>query len=170
MTTDISGELTHHRRPDTARAYALERLTESGEVERVRKVHAEYYRDLFERAETEWGTRPAAECLAEYERQINNLRAALGWAVSPDGDASTGIALATAAVPLWMHLSLIAECCSRVEQALAALGAEPSRNAPCGMKLYAALATSLIYTGGTRTELEAAWGILWLRLSRCVGN
>ena len=56
-----------------------------------------------------------------------------------------------------MHLSLMDECRSRVEQALAVLGAEPNRNASRGMKLYAALATSLIYTGGTPAELEAAW-------------
>ena len=56
-----------------------------------------------------------------------------------------------------MHLSLMDECRSRVEQALAVLGAEPNRNAPRGMKLYAAPATSLIYTGGTPSELEAAW-------------
>jgi predicted ATPase len=157
VTTDISGELTYHRLLDTTRAYALERLTESGEVERVRGLHAEYYRDLFERAETEWETRSAGEWLTEYGRQIDNLRAALDWAFSPGGDVSTGIALATAAIPLWMNLSLMDECRSRVERALAVLGGKPSRDAPCGMKLYTALATSLIYTGGTSTELEAAW-------------
>jgi hypothetical protein len=95
--------------------------------------------------------------LADYARQIDNLRAALDWASSPAGDAILGVSLAAAAVPLWMHLSLMNECRSRVDQALAILGAEPSRDATRGMKLYAALATSLIYTGGTLTELEAAW-------------
>jgi predicted ATPase/DNA-binding winged helix-turn-helix (wHTH) protein len=157
VTTDISGELTYHRMLDTTRAYALEKLSESSEVERVRRLQAEYFRDLFERAETEWETRPATEWLGDYAPQIDNLRAALDWAFSPDGDASTGIALTTAAVPLWMHLSLMAECRSRVEQALAVLKVELDRDAPRGMKLYAALATSLIYTGGSSTELEAAW-------------
>ena len=46
------------------RAYALEKLSESGEIEQVRALHAAYYRDLFERAETEWETRPTAEWLA----------------------------------------------------------------------------------------------------------
>jgi predicted ATPase len=40
------------------RAYALGKLSESGVIERVRALHAQYYRDLFERAEAEWEARP----------------------------------------------------------------------------------------------------------------
>jgi predicted ATPase len=47
------------------------------------------------------------------------LRAGLDWALSPRGDASIGIPLATAAVPLWIDLSLLDECRGRAEQALA---------------------------------------------------
>jgi predicted ATPase len=82
------------------RAYGLEKLTESSEFEIAARRHAEYFRNLFERAETEWERRPAAEWLAEYGRQIDNLRAALDWAFSPSGDASIGVALTAAAVPL----------------------------------------------------------------------
>jgi predicted ATPase len=82
VTTDISGELTYHRMLDTTRTYALEKLSESSEVERVRRLQAEYFRDLFERAETEWETRPATEWLGDYAPQIDNLRAALDWAFS----------------------------------------------------------------------------------------
>jgi predicted ATPase len=72
IVTDIGGEVTFHRLLDTMRAYALEILSESGEIERVRSPHAEYYRHLFERAETECETRPTAEWLADYGRQIDN--------------------------------------------------------------------------------------------------
>src|SRR6266571_5818092 len=73
---------------ETTRAYALERLVESGEWETVAHRHAEYYRDLFERAETEWETRPTSEWLADYRREIDNMRTALDWAVSAIGDAA----------------------------------------------------------------------------------
>ena len=43
---------------DMRRAYALGKLSESGVIERVRALHAQYYRDLFERAEAEWEARP----------------------------------------------------------------------------------------------------------------
>jgi predicted ATPase/DNA-binding winged helix-turn-helix (wHTH) protein len=155
LAVTVDGTTARYRLLDTTRAYALEKLVESGELQTVARRHAEFYRKIFERAEAEWETQPTAEWLAHYRWRINNLRAALDWAFSPDGDTSTGMALTTAAVPLWIHLSLMDECRSRVEQAL--LSAEPSRDAPRGMKLYTALATSLTYTGGTASELEAAW-------------
>src|SRR6202040_2572985 len=148
ISTDISSDVTYHRLLDTTRAYALEKLSESGEIARVRALHAEYYRDLFERAETEWEVRPAAEWLGDYGRQIDNLRVALDWSFSPGGDASIGVALTAAAVPLWMHLSLMEECRGRVERALAAIAAGAGRDARREMQLHAALATSLMYTRG----------------------
>jgi predicted ATPase/DNA-binding winged helix-turn-helix (wHTH) protein len=157
VAAEVDASVTHYRLLDTMRAYVLEKLDESGEREPLARRHAEYYRDVFERAEAEWEARPTAEWLAEYGWRINNLRAALDWAFSLGGDASIGVALATAAVPLWMSLSLMHECRSRVKQALAVLGAEASRDAPRRMKLYAALATSLNYTRGQAPETVEAW-------------
>jgi predicted ATPase/DNA-binding winged helix-turn-helix (wHTH) protein len=156
IAPDIGGKVTYHRLLDTMRAYALEKLSESGEIERVRALHAEYYRDLFERAETEWETRPTAESLGDCGRQIDNLRAALDWAFSPGGDASIGVALTAAAVPLWMHSSLMEECRVRFERALAAIAAGAGRDARREMQLHAALATSLMYTRGAVSEIGEA--------------
>jgi predicted ATPase/DNA-binding winged helix-turn-helix (wHTH) protein len=156
ISTDISSDVTYHRLLDTTQAYALEKLSESGEIERVGALHAEYYRDLFERAETEWETRPTAEWLGDYGRQIDNLRAALDLAFSPGGDASIGVALTAAAVPLWMHLSLMEECRGRVERALAAIAADANRDARREMKLCAALGLSLLQTKGPMS-IAAAW-------------
>jgi predicted ATPase/DNA-binding winged helix-turn-helix (wHTH) protein len=169
ISTDISSDVTFHRLLDTTRAYALEKPSESGETERVRALHAEYYRDLFERAETEWETRPTAEWLSDYGRQIDNLRAALDWAFSPGGDASIGVALTTAAVPLWMHLSLMEECRGRVERALAAIAAGAGRDARREMQLHAALATSLIDTRGAVSEIGEA-GTKAFEIAESLGN
>jgi predicted ATPase len=157
VATDIGREPTFHRLLDTTRAYAFEKLGESGELEAVARRHAEYYRDVFERAETEAETRPRTEWLADYGRRIDNLRAALDWAFSPRGDASIGVALTVAAVPLWMQLSLPAECRGRVEWALAVLRAGPNHDPRREMKLYAALGASLIYTTGNVPEIGTAW-------------
>jgi predicted ATPase/DNA-binding winged helix-turn-helix (wHTH) protein len=157
VTAIVSTITRRYRVLDTTRAYAAEKLTESGEREMLARRHAEYYRDLFERAEAGWETRPAAEWLAEYGWEIDNLRGALDWTFSPTGEASIGVVLTAAAVPLWTSLSLMDECRSRVEQALAALTAGARCDTRCEMKLYAALATSLIYAGGYGPEQEAAW-------------
>jgi hypothetical protein len=121
--TEVDGTVVRYRLLDTTRAYALEKLSESGERDRLARRHAEFYRDLFERAETEWETRPTAEWLADYGWRLDHLRGALHWAFSPNDDPTIGVALTAAAVPLWMHLSLLDECRSRVEQALSALEA-----------------------------------------------
>jgi predicted ATPase/DNA-binding winged helix-turn-helix (wHTH) protein len=157
VVTEIDGTVARYRLLDTTRAYALEKLDESGEGEAVARRHAEYGRDLFERAETEAERRPRAEWLADYGRWIDNMRAALDWAFSPAGDASISLALTAAAVPLWMHLSLLDECRTRVERALATIKGEERTDSRREMKLHTALGASLLYTRGAVPESGAAW-------------
>jgi predicted ATPase/DNA-binding winged helix-turn-helix (wHTH) protein len=157
VVVDVSGAKPRFRLLDTTRAFAIEKLDESGERERIVRRHAKYYRDLFARAEAEVLARRKMEWLADYAREVDNLRSALDWSFSPDGgDISVGIALTAAAVPLWVYLSLIEECRRRVERALAAL-ATAIADARLEMKLQAALATSLGQAGGAGTKTESAW-------------
>jgi predicted ATPase/DNA-binding winged helix-turn-helix (wHTH) protein len=153
-----------YRLLDTTRAYALEKLDESGEREWLARRHAEYYRDLFERAEAELELTPRTEWLADYGWQIDNVRAALDWAYSPNGDASLGAALIAATVPLWMCLSLLEECRGRVEQALAALAAGADRDARREMRLQAALGASLTFNRSTIPEIVAEIGAAWTKV------
>jgi predicted ATPase/DNA-binding winged helix-turn-helix (wHTH) protein len=148
VVADVSGTQPRFRLLDTTRAYAIEKLDVSDERERLAHRHAEYYRNLFERADSEAAMRSADEWLADYAREIDNLRAALDWAFSPGGDGSIGVALTTAAVALWMRLSLPEECRGRAERAPAALGAGASRDASHEMKLHTAVGASLIYSRG----------------------
>lgn len=158
VVAEVERQVAHCRLLDTTRAYALEKLRESDEFEVVARRHAEYYRDLFERAETESQKRQAAEWLADYEHHIDDVRAALDWAFSPNADAAVGITLTAAAAPLWMHLSLVEEGRGRVEKALAVLGTEANPDARREMKLQFALGTWLVNTRGTVTpDLTAAW-------------
>ena len=99
VVADVSGAKPRFRLLDTTRAYAIEKLDASGERERIARRHAEYYRDLFERAEREVPARPTGEWLADYAGEIDNLRAALDWAFSPSGDVSIGVALTAARGP-----------------------------------------------------------------------
>jgi len=121
VTAEVEGPVARYRLLDTTRSYAREKLEENGERDQQARRHAEYYRNLFEQAEAEWERRPTTESLPDYGRQIDDVRVALDWALSPDGDASVGVVLTAASVPLWMHLSLIQECQGRIERAFAAL-------------------------------------------------
>jgi predicted ATPase/DNA-binding winged helix-turn-helix (wHTH) protein len=157
VAAEVDGRVARYRLLDTTRAYAIEKLGESGERQRLARRHAEYYRDFFERAEAEWETRPTAESGAVYGPQIDNLRAALDWAFSPHGDPAIGVALTAAAVPLWTHLSLLDECRRRVERALATIKGEEKADARRKMKLHAALGAALTYTRGRVPAAGAAW-------------
>ena len=142
VVADVGGTEPRFRLLDTTRAYAIEKLDGSGEREQLVRRHAEYYRNLFERAEGEARARSTGEWLADYAREITNLRAALDWAFSSGGDGSIGVALAAAAVPVWLRLSLLNECRSRARQALGALETGATRDPRTEMRLYAALGSS----------------------------
>src|SRR5262249_200241 len=144
VSADIGGDIVRYRLLDTTRAYALEKLVASGEYEAFARRHAEYYRNLFERADAETKTRSTAEWLALYGWRIANVRAALDWSFSPSGDASIGVALTAASVPLWSLQSLTVECRGLVERALASSGAGSRVDPRHQMRLYAALGWSLI--------------------------
>ena len=154
---DLTEAMGVYRLLDTTRAYALGKLAESRELEQVARRHAEYYRDIFAQAEAEWEIRPRAEWLAVYGRQIDNVRAALDWAYSQNGDAAIGVALTVAAVPLWFQLSLIEECRGRVEQGLSHLRAGAVQDQHQVMQLFAALGGVLMNTTGAGPEMNAAW-------------
>jgi predicted ATPase/DNA-binding winged helix-turn-helix (wHTH) protein len=124
VTAELGAHVTRYRLLDMTRAYALERLGESGERETLARRHAEYYRDIFERAEAEWNTRPAAEWLADYGPRIDNLRVALDWAFSPAGDQAIGVALAAVTGSIWIQMGLLTECCGWTGAALAVVPPE----------------------------------------------
>jgi predicted ATPase/DNA-binding winged helix-turn-helix (wHTH) protein len=142
VAVDVSDAGPRFRLLDTTRAFAIAKLDESGARERMAHGHAQYYRTLFARAESEVTGRNTAEWLAEYAREIDNVRAALDWAFSPSGDASICVALTADAVPLWMRLALLEECRDRAKQALGALGIEGTHSRE-EMRLHAALGASI---------------------------
>jgi predicted ATPase/DNA-binding winged helix-turn-helix (wHTH) protein len=157
VLADVSGAAVQYRLLDTTRTYALQKLAESGELEALLRLHAEHHRDLFKQAEAEWEARATAEWQADYGHKIDEVRSALNWTYSASGDASIGVALTVAAIPLWMHLSLMDECCACVELALASDSTERVRDDYDEMKLYAALGAALLYARGPLPETDVAW-------------
>jgi predicted ATPase len=107
----------------------MQKLTESGEFEDYMRRHAEHHREsVSSRAEAEWETRPTPNGCESMAEESTDIRSALKWAFSPSGDASIGVALTVASIPLWMQLSLMDECRECVERALASHIAEPNRS------------------------------------------
>jgi len=110
-------------------------------------------------AETKPRQRGASEVLAtvsaKYAELMGNVRAALEWSFSPAGDRDVGVAVAAAAAPCMLELSLLTECRAWMERAIAALDAN-TRGTRREMEVQAALALSLMFTQGNSEESLAA--------------
>jgi predicted ATPase/DNA-binding winged helix-turn-helix (wHTH) protein len=158
VSCKVDGRTAFYRLLDTTRAYALAKLEEAGERDRLARLHAEHCRDLLEGAEAAWHSRPVAEWLDVHRHLIDNVRAALDWSFSATGDQACGAALTVAAIPLWFALSLVSEGGERIGRALAAPPA--GRDADCEMRLHAARAWSLMQTRGAVRDAESAWGLV----------
>jgi predicted ATPase/DNA-binding winged helix-turn-helix (wHTH) protein len=152
ITADPGDSTIRYRLLETTRAYALEKLAESGEFHATSRRHAEYYRNLLEAAQDETATKNWSTV---YGPEIDNLRGALGWAFAPGGDASVGVALAAVAEPLWLEMSLVSECQGWAEKAVANLGTA-ERGTRREMVLQAALGIALMFTHGMTDESHAA--------------
>ncbi len=159
VVADVRGDTSHYRLLHTTRVYALEKLQNSGEHREAARRHAEFYREFFVSSEAETETKPQRQWLAIYGRHIDDVRASLDWAFSPEGDDQIGIALTAAAVSLWVQLSLLGECRERVERALSRLSGDEPGAARLRMQLSAALGWSLMYGVGRAREAGPAWAV-----------
>jgi predicted ATPase/DNA-binding winged helix-turn-helix (wHTH) protein len=131
---------------ETIRAYALEKLVEAGEADRAIRRSAEYLRDLFRPTAAASQGRKHPERNHSH-REIDNVRAAIDWALSPSGDLAIGLELTANSAPLWFQLSLMTEFRERVEDALKLLLAMPETNDELEMRLQIAHGYGFWYTG-----------------------
>ncbi len=119
VTVAVGGGGLRYRLLQTTRAYALEKLDEAGETAATRRRHAEHYRRLFTDVyETSFRMSDTA-WREHYTPELENVRAALGWAFG-EGDAAVGIGLtAPAAHLLQANLAERGEARGWIETALA---------------------------------------------------
>jgi predicted ATPase len=120
-------------------------------------------------------------------REIDNIRAALDWAFSADGDMAIGAVLTAACGPVWLHISLVAECRDRTARALRCFKPQSDIDFRVRMELAMALGLALSYATGsvgrawlalsealdiaeklndTEMQLRALWGMWSYRLNR----
>ena len=115
VVADTKDAGPRYRLLETTRAYALEKLGEAGEADAIRRRHAQYFRDRFERAYYDWLRMPDADWHAIYLPELDNVRAALDWALGAGGEPAIGIGLAAGSGPMWAMLSLFGEGVQRLK-------------------------------------------------------
>lgn len=153
VTVSADDTATRYRLLDTTRAYAAGKLAEIGEVEAIRRRHAIYYRELFERNDTNFLA--STDDPGFRSELLGNARVALEWSFSSRDDVGIGTSLAAVAAPFLSELSLLTECYRLTGRALAALS-DADRGTRREMELQASLGSSLMLTEGNREEARIA--------------
>jgi len=101
-------EPPRYRLLESTRAYAIEASKQAGEAQVLARRHAEVIGQLFGQADEErfgeQGRLDMTAWQARLQPELDNLRAALAWALGAAGDASLAVALAAASAPLLGHI------------------------------------------------------------------
>jgi predicted ATPase/DNA-binding winged helix-turn-helix (wHTH) protein len=161
----IGDRVMRYRLLETTRAYAFEKLEQSGELGATAQRHARYFSLLLDSGSS-GGIDPhhddRALALGEH---LGNVRAALDWCFG-DRDAGAprsgavrnahlGIDLAAAAAPVLLQLLLLTECHKWSTKALSLLD-EPARGSRKEMVLQETLAIASMWTRGNGRDVRAA--------------
>jgi non-specific serine/threonine protein kinase len=121
VTAREEGGEARYRLLETVRQYAMEKLSESGKAERFRERHAEYYLALAEEAEPELKGERQLAWLERFEREHDNLRAAISWSLHRS-NLQDAARLGWALWLFWWIHGHFAEGRRSMEQALSAEG------------------------------------------------
>jgi predicted ATPase/DNA-binding SARP family transcriptional activator len=142
VVAETVGGRTRYRLLETVRHYAAGRLAETGDAGAARRRHAGAFLKLAEREKD----------LAVLAREHDNFRAALGWALSEDGE--TGPRLARALGGFWLARGFLQEGQDWLERALATAPADPRLRAD----LLRLLGMTLYHTDPERAEATLSEG------------
>ncbi len=137
-----------YRLLDPTLAYAADKLAQHADANEVARRHALHF--------TAWCAVAAPGfghgLFATTEPQMGNIRSALEWSFSADGDSEIGIRLAASAAPLFFALSSLIECRRWCEAGLAALPATQLGD-QVKLNLQATLAAVAMFTLGNGAEI-----------------
>ena len=162
---EISPERGRYRMLEPLRQYAQARLADCGEAATTAERHARHYFALIEKAEPLFCQAGSMHGLKRIRTENENLRAALQWAFSPDGDSQLGGRMAALLWHPWDLAGARAEGLHWIDAGLEVTGAsEPGRR----MQLLAAATLLRLGLG----EIDIAHGLAaeQLGLARAHGH
>jgi predicted ATPase/DNA-binding NarL/FixJ family response regulator len=114
---------------ETIREYGLEQLAVSGELEALRRYHADYYLTLAEEGNRKLQGGEQGVWMPRMAREQSNWRTALAWSQSA-GDIEQALRLTGALWYFWLHYGCLNEGRHYLEDVLAqsgGLGSQPAR-------------------------------------------
>ena len=100
-SAETGGEKTRYRMLETVRGYSRDRLMQSGDAERVRDLHLDYFLRFAEEAEPVIQRGSDRRVWGRLEAEHDNLRGALDWSRG-SGKTEKGLRLAGAIYQFWL--------------------------------------------------------------------
>jgi predicted ATPase len=149
----IDATPVHYRLLDMTHAYVLGKPIDKDVVASIARRHAAYFLQFLERAASsdsaeDDGSTPLRQCLG-------NVRAALEWCFSADGDHALGVDLAAASSRYFLEMSLLTECHRWADRAILANTGTPI-SARRELALQYSIGISLMFTRGNTEEVATA--------------
>lgn len=146
------GPSNHYRLLQSMRDYALALVRATDEFARLADGHLRYFRELAEHAEAEYEATINRAGSAELSSQLEDVRAALAWALE-GGDVLAGAALVAATARMWHRLGRSGEGLALLERFLPQAPADDARLLS---RLWNATALLAVYASTTARAFEAA--------------
>ncbi|HZN78415.1 MAG TPA: protein kinase [Mycobacterium sp.] len=123
MRTETKG-VVRFRILETLRAYGRERIQQTGTYTELRRRHRDWYRRLLLDAEAEWFSSQQVHWIQRIEREMPNLREALEFSLSDNGETALGIVAGLQ--PIWISRGMLSEGRRWLDPALGGIPPEPT--------------------------------------------
>lgn len=156
----VVGSASAHGTPrftmlESLRSFALERLAEAGETVSTRNRHLQAAMAVWTQSNAQVLQTPLLAWQAQYQPEIDNLRAALQWAQREGGPAEDALRLVVQARMFWHCAGLVGEGRAHCEAVRAQAGLSTEASLRGGFALAVAL---LALYGNAYAPAEAALG------------
>jgi predicted ATPase/DNA-binding winged helix-turn-helix (wHTH) protein len=155
LVTSDGGSAARYRLPETTRAYAWQKLSESAEDQKIARRHCEQLTEALEKFGAQIWARPSPDSIDFFASNLSNLRAALDWCFSDHGGNALGARLSGASASLFFQAGLLPECVTWTERAVGVL--DPTgAGTRLELELLACFSQSLMATRGNIPPAQAA--------------
>jgi len=149
------GAVTRYRLLDTTRAYAMQKLADSGEATSISSRHARYVQHALETTVADAGGGDQASRSRARTVLFSDARAALKWAFANDEGAGLRVPLAGACARLFVELNLLDEGRLWSSRALTMLD-DSTRGSAWELELQATLGHAFMFTERNSDQAETA--------------
>ncbi|MFT7773623.1 ATP-binding protein [Roseateles sp.] len=146
-------EHVRYRLLEATRSFAAQALSERGEAGDAKLRHAKHFLAALAGVR---GMTKAGDVAVALRADLDNVRAALAWSFSVEGDPAFARQLAGASVPMWFALNLLAECHDWMDRAQG-LGPQPGEPQEVAQNIQYGGQSSTIFTSGATDDAFGAW-------------